>query len=74
MDKTARVRECLKRAGLARLPPGNSDDLRGWGIDSLLAVLTVIELQKDFGVRIPAHAITESSFDSIERLAALVPD
>jgi acyl carrier protein len=74
MDKTARVRECLKRAGLARLPPGDADDLRAWGVDSLLAVLAVIELQKEFGVRIPANTVTESSFDNIERLAALVPD
>jgi acyl carrier protein len=74
MDKLARVRECVKRAGLARLPPGNADDLRAWGLDSLLCVLTLLEIQKDFGVRIPANTVTESSFDSIEQLAGLIPD
>jgi acyl carrier protein len=74
MDKTARVRECVRRAGLERLPSGNADDLRACGLDSLLSVLTVIELQKEFGIRIPANAVTDSSFACIDNLATLVPD
>ena len=74
MDKNARVRECLMRAGLPRLPPGDADDLGAYGLDSLLSVLTVIELQKEFGVSIPASAVNAASFDSIDDLAALVPD
>jgi acyl carrier protein len=74
MEKSARVRECLRRAGLSRLPAGDTDDLGVYGLDSLLSVLTVIELRKEFGTPIPASAVTAASFDSISHLAALVPD
>lgn len=74
MNKVARVRECLKRAGLVSPPLHDTDDLRACGLDSLLCVLTLIELQREFGVRIPASTVTDSSFDSIDRVAALVPD
>jgi acyl carrier protein len=74
MDKSARVRECLRRAGLSRLPPGDADDLGAYGLDSLLSVLTVIELQKEFGITIPASAVMDASFDSIDHLVTLIPD
>lgn len=63
----------MSRAGLQRLPPGDADDLGPYGFDSLLAVLTIIELQKEFGVTVPARAVSAASFDTIEHLAALVP-
>jgi acyl carrier protein len=74
MDKKARVRECLRRAGLARLPQGDGDDLVTCGMDSLLAVLTVIELEREFAARIPANSVRAASFESVNHLAALVPD
>ncbi len=73
MDKHARVRACLRRAGLARLPPDDSTDLGAYGLDSLLVVLTVIELQKEFQTQIPANAVTAASFASVNHLAALIP-
>ena len=74
MDKSARIRDCLRRAGVSRVPPADEDDLGAYGLDSLLSVLTVIELQKEFGIKIPVSAVTAASFDSIDRLAALIPD
>ncbi len=74
MNKNARIRECLRRAGLVRLPRGDADDLVACGMDSLLSVLTVIELQKEFATLIPPHAVKVASFDSVDHLAALVPD
>jgi acyl carrier protein len=74
MNKNARIRDCLTRAGLERLPPGDADDLHACGLDSLLSVLTIIELQKEFETRIQADRVTESSFDSVDNLATLVPD
>jgi acyl carrier protein len=73
MEKSARVRECLRRAGLPRLPSRDTDDLAACGLDSLMSVLAVIELQKEFGITIPARSVTGTSFESVERLAALVP-
>jgi acyl carrier protein len=74
MDKSARVKECLRRAGLERLPAEDTDDLRACGLDSLLSVLTLVELQREFGIRIPASAVTDTSFASVDHLAALIPD
>lgn len=74
MDKNARVRTCVRRAGLSRLPPGDADDLGAYGLDSLLSVLIVIELQKEFGTTIPANAVADASFDTINHLATLIPD
>lgn len=74
MDKNARVRACVRRAGLPQLPPGDAEDLGPYGFDSLLAVLTVIELQKEFGIDVPASSVRAVSFDTIEHLAGLVPD
>ena len=73
MDEHARVRACLLRAGLQRLPPGDSDDLGPFGLDSLVAVLTVIELEKEFGVTIPSRALTPHVFDNVSQLATLIP-
>jgi acyl carrier protein len=74
MDKSARIRACLTRAGLSRLPPGDAGDLAAYGLDSLLSVLTVIEIQKEFGIAIPANVVTDASFDSVNHLATLIPD
>jgi len=74
MDKNARIRACVRRAGLRELPPGDADDLGPYGLDSLLAVLTVIEIQKEFATVVPASAVRDASFDTIDHLAALVPD
>jgi D-alanine--poly(phosphoribitol) ligase subunit 2 len=73
-NKSERVRTCLQRAGLPRLPPGDDDDLGACGLDSLLCVMAVVELQKEFEILIPASAITNRSFDSVRELSALIPD
>jgi hypothetical protein len=73
-DKIPRIRQCLKRAGLARVPPGDGECLAIYGLDSLLSVLAVIEMQKEFGITISADAITIDSFDSVLALSKLVPD
>jgi acyl carrier protein len=73
-DTHARVRACLLRAGLAHLPPEDSSDLGAYGLDSLVSVLVVIELEKEFGVTIPSRALTREAFHSVAQLACLIPE
>lgn len=74
MDKSARIRACLERAGLPRVPPDDTSDLARCGLDSLLAVLTIVELQKEFRVTVPAREVTPATFETIESLSSLIPD
>jgi D-alanine--poly(phosphoribitol) ligase subunit 2 len=74
MNKSARIRACLERAGLPRLPPDDASDLASCGLDSLLAVLTILELQKEFRVTIPAREATPAAFETIESLSFLIQD
>jgi len=73
-DKIRRVRQCLKRAGLFRIPTGAEESLAIYGLDSLLAVMTVIEMQKEFRMTILAEDIKPDSFNSILTLSKLIPD
>ena len=72
--KVDRVRSCLIRAGLAHAPAGEWEELAAYGLDSLLAVLTVIELQKEFGIIISSRAVQPDSFRNLKRLSDLVPE
>jgi acyl carrier protein len=74
MSKIDRVKQCLVRAGVTRLPPDAGESLTAYGLDSLVSVLIVIELQKEFGIAIPSRLIGPETFGSVKTLAGLVPD
>lgn len=66
------VHAALKLAGLDQLPPEADADLRLYGMDSLMMVLTVIELEAMFGIRITPATFAESHFHSIGSIAEFV--
>ena len=74
MEKTERVRECLRRAGLFLIPAGDEEALAPYGFDSLLSVMTVIEMQKEFRITISTESIRPDSFTSVKNLSHLIPD
>lgn len=47
-------------------------DLFALGLDSLATMHLLLHLERDFGIAMPASAITRESFASPEKLAALV--
>jgi acyl carrier protein len=73
-DAVDRIRECLLRAGLARVPAGEEEDLAGYGLDSLISVLMIIEMQKEFGIVISTGRIRPGSFQNMRSLLALLPE
>jgi hypothetical protein len=73
-EKTARIGQCLKRAGMVRIPASDGECLATYGLDSLLSVMAVIEMQKEFEITISAEAIKADSFSSILALSKIIPD
>jgi acyl carrier protein len=68
----ARVQAALTQAGLDQFALTADADLRLYGMDSLMMVLTVSELERAFNISITPAAFAESHFHSIGSIAALV--
>ena len=66
-----RIEKVLLSIGLAAVP-SSSESLADCGFDSLLIVLSVSALEKEFSLRIPADRVDEESFSSIDSLEQLL--
>ena len=64
-----RIREAIKRAGLEELPDDISARLEDAGFDSLMVVLTVSQLEKEFKIKIPAASIGDTTFESLSSIS-----
>lgn len=71
-DELARIRSALQRAGLAEVPEDPHAPLADYGMDSLLMVLSVAELERAFGVTIDAGQFSEAAFDNLAAVHALL--
>ena len=67
-----RICEAIKRAGLPELPDEATAMLSDFGFDSLMTVLTVSQLEKEFKIKIPASAIEDQSFESLASIKAFL--
>ncbi|MGK5090113.1 acyl carrier protein [Bdellovibrionota bacterium FG-2] len=67
-----RIRDAIKRAGLEELPDDPSQNLVDFGFDSLMAVMTVSELEKEFKIKIRAASIEDQTFESLNTLQAFL--
>lgn len=70
----SRIDRALRRAGLAELPDDTRADLRDHGMDSLLIVLSVAELEREFSISIPAERVSEESFRTLHALRILIEE
>lgn len=66
-----RVKKILMEIGLTAEPTEN-DSLADCGYDSLLIVLSISALEKEFSIKIPADAVTEENFATLHSLEKLV--
>ena len=67
-----RVRAILEKVGMSPSPEKGDDALLDYGFDSLMMVLIIAELEKEFKIKIPASTIDEeifSTLDSLEKFA-----
>lgn len=54
------------------LPSTPSDPLADRGFDSLLFVMAVVEIEKEFSVRVPAEKATPEAFRNLATLEELL--
>ena len=67
-----RIRSALAQAGLAEVPADIHASLADYGMDSLIMVLSVAELERAFSVTIAAGDFSEAAFESLAAVQALL--
>jgi acyl carrier protein len=72
MEVMERIGRALRAAGLPQVPEDVHEELSLHGMDSLMMVLSVAALEKEFALRIPAHAFSEEAFQTLEALAGFM--
>lgn len=63
-----RIKNCLKMAGLNEIPQDDGANLALYGFDSLLTVLTVAQLEKEFDIKIESETFDQAHFTSVKSL------
>jgi len=67
-----KIKGCLANIGLPKQPASNQESLPDCGLDSLFSVMLVFELERTFGLRIPATEVTKPNFATVETIAQLL--
>lgn len=67
-----RIRNVLETIGLPSLPESADEPLADHGFDSLMVVLSVGALEKEFSIKIPAGEVDEDAFATIAKISGLL--
>lgn len=67
-----RIRRALARAGMTEVPDDIDAPLADHGMDSLIMVLSVAELEREFALSITAHELLEESFRTLGSVRELL--
>lgn len=62
---TERIRNVIERIGLTNLPEGTDVKLEHGGLDSLMLALLIIELEREFKLKIPVMPLVKEHYESI---------
>lgn len=66
---TERIRNVLERIGLTNLPQDPHSKLEQGGLDSLMLALLIIELEREFKIKIPVMPLIKEHYESIDSIA-----
>lgn len=69
-----RIRKSLLAIGMPSVPTDPNENLEDHGLDSLMMVLAVAQLEKEFAIKIPGSKVEEANFSTIAQLAQLVEE
>lgn len=69
MELVERIGKALRAAGMEEVPASTSEALSAYGMDSLMMVLSVAALEKEFSLRISGRDFSEAAFQSLASLA-----
>ncbi|CAM3069216.1 acyl carrier protein [Legionella steigerwaltii] len=65
---TERIRNTLIKIGLTHLPHDTSATLEQGGLDSLMLALLIIELEREFKLKIPVMPLIKEHYESIDSI------
>lgn len=60
-----RIRSVIERVGLQHLPQDKNAALEPGGLDSLMMALLIIELEREFKLKIPVIPLVKEHYESI---------
>ncbi|KTD63621.1 acyl carrier protein [Legionella santicrucis] len=66
---TQRIRNALERIGLTNLPEDTHAKLEHGRLDSLMLALLIIELEREFKIKIPVMPLVKEHYESIDSIA-----
>ena len=67
-----KIKQSLLSAGLPSVPEDSGAALADYGFDSLMIVLFILDLQRQVGVQIPAHEVTNENMQSLDSIDQLL--
>lgn len=67
-----KIRNVLLAIGLPSVPEAANESLLDHGLDSLMIVLSVAALEKEFAIKIPADKVDESAFSTLENMERML--
>ncbi|KTD70978.1 MULTISPECIES: acyl carrier protein [Legionella] len=65
---TERIHNTLVKIGLPHLPQDTSATLEQGGLDSLMLALLIIELEREFKIKIPVMPLVKEHYESISSI------
>ncbi|WP_133128316.1 phosphopantetheine-binding protein [Legionella nagasakiensis] len=69
-----RIEKALANVGLLTLPKDRCAKLAYSGLDSLLLALLIIELEREFKIRIPVVPLDKTRFESLHSIEAYLTE
>ncbi|HAT1660412.1 TPA: acyl carrier protein [Legionella pneumophila] len=63
-----RIKQVLERIGLTSLPENKQAKLEQGGLDSLMLALLIIELEREFEIKIPVIPLEKERYESINTI------
>ncbi|HAT6976911.1 TPA: acyl carrier protein [Legionella pneumophila] len=63
-----RIEQVLERIGLTNLPENKQAKLEQGGLDSLMLALLIIELEREFEIKIPVIPLEKERYESINTI------
>ena len=65
---THRIHGAIERAGLVNLPKDKEAKLEQGGLDSLMLALLIIELEREFKIKIPVMPLVKEHYESVKTI------
>jgi D-alanine--poly(phosphoribitol) ligase subunit 2 len=63
-----RIKNVMERVGLINLPQDKHAKLEQGGLDSLMLALLIIELEREFKIKIPVIPLVKEHYESMDTI------